>query len=125
MEDDGLSEEHTRECAAAILGCIAGILRQYPLKDHIDTLRACIDTLAEVVNKVEPVKQRGTPCLAGLSLKGLHETMASSHGKPILNAALVFMRLTPSFFLSAATRANSIAFVRYVLGLLLLRKVFG
>eukprot|EP00959_Pyramimonas_sp_CCMP1952_P303018 6340320-Pyramimonas_sp.AAC.1 len=111
-EGDELSEEQNRKYAAAVLKSIANILQKYPLKDQIDALRACIETLAEVVIQVEPSKERGTPCLAALSLKCLHETISSSHGKPVNNAALAFMRLTPTFFQSAATRANSIAFVR-------------
>lgn len=48
--------------------------------------------------------------LRELALKALKEAM--QHGPLVSNAALVFMRLTPTFFQSAAVRARSLKLVQ-------------
>lgn len=57
-------------------------------------------------------RERGRASLPEMCLLALHHVFVPQHGPVAANAALAFMRLTPTFFQSSATRANSLAFMR-------------
>jgi hypothetical protein len=79
-------------------------LAQHPFNTQLEALRSAIDALAAVACGCpdDPLRE--------LAVKALKE--ATQHAPLVSNAALMFMRLTPTFFQTAAVRMRSLKLVQ-------------
>ncbi|KAK9842050.1 hypothetical protein WJX81_006195 [Elliptochloris bilobata] len=82
---------------AAVLGGLAVLLQLWPLRDHPDTLRSVVETLAEAAISPQATATAADGCFAALA-----ELLAPRHGTVRETAALALRPLAPGLLGSAA-----------------------